>query len=134
MINLKEILNLAKCLFILGVLGFSYLLLLNLVIDVIPKTTSSNYTKQISELETRLETETNTEEINFLNYKINEVQMKAYERKDKDYFDEIVAVMFIPTIVCISLLLLVASRIAESIGDLFFSYEEDGTGTSKRIY
>lgn len=137
-IKFGEFISLLKCFILLGVLVWCYGMLFRLVSEIVPVHISESYDEKIATFESRLETETDEEEIEYLEYRVQEIKMNAHKEKEDGYTAEIAGIMFVPTFVGTLLVILILSRIGEALGELCFNaktyYMDDGTGTSFRNY
>lgn len=137
-IKFSEFINLLKCFILLGVLVWCYGMLFHLVGEIVSVYINESYDEKIATFESRLETEADEEEIEYLEYQIQEIKMDAHKEKENGYTAEIAGIMFVPTFVGTLLVILILSRIGEVLGELCFNTKtygmDDGTGTSFRNY
>lgn len=113
-------------------------MLFHLVGEIVSVYINESYDEKIATFESRLETEADEEEIEYLEYQIQEIKMDAHKEKENGYTAEIAGIMFVPTFVGTLLVILILSRIGEVLGELCFNTKtygmDDGTGTSFRNY
>ena len=119
-IKFDEFVSLLKYFILLGFLVWCYAMLFHLVNEIVPTHISESYNEKIATFESRLETEMNKEEIEYLEYQIQETKMNAHKEKEDGYTGEIAGIMFVPTFVGTLLVILILSRIGEALGKLCF--------------
>ncbi len=135
--NIKPIINLVKCMVILILLTICFSGLYNFEKEAVPKCIDGMYQNSINELDTELQEETDSEQKEYINYKIQEMKMEWYQRKSNHYVEAIFAIMIIPTVAAFVLLIIISSKFADSFYDVFYEIwpkhkKSEDNGTSIR--
>lgn len=134
MLNIKAVLNTIRYMLAFGILIFSLFTFFNFANNSIPRYVDTSYTEKISELKMELNTKSDIEDKDYLNYKIQEIKNEWYEKKSNNYEEQIVAFLLLPFVFGTIIFFIICSKLVDSIFEIFNREEEYGDGTTIRHF